>query len=145
MRRSTMGFDSIAFLQLGLQYSFTLQYQTEFVIICNSQLCNIHISSTLLFKSLCLVPIHTAHSLFLFPTRSTNRLGIQVFPSFSSHFMFFALSCLIGHQQDKRKKEKVMHECNRSILRMLLNSAFPTASLNIGSQCMPPSQIDYNL
>lgn len=113
------------------------------LINCKSQMCNTHILSTLFSKFLCHVPCHTVCSFIVFPTRVTNSLdNASVFLLFIS-FHPSVLLCLIGHQQDKKKKEKVMHACGNSItIRLLLNSSFPTASLhhmlpisNVGSLC----------
>lgn len=75
------------------------------LIYCESQLCSLHISSILFFKSLCPVLIHTVCPLTVFPTRVTNKLLHSSFPPFHLISSFYpSLSYWPSARQEKERE-----------------------------------------
>lgn len=112
---------------------FTLQYLFEFVLLCIFQLCNSHISSILLLTPL-LFSHFTFIVLFFSPTWVTNRVEHErCSPPFfiSCHLFCSSLSYWPSARQEKERKGNACMD--PSALRLLLISAFPTASLSVGS------------
>lgn len=60
-------------------------------------------------------------------------LNFQVFPPPFHLISSFCLSCLIGHQQEKKQKEKVMNVCSSWIVRLLFCRAI--SSLPLSNTC----------